>query len=92
MTEIIQLAQNLKDDLGILNFIKTVMLNMKISVINRYKIFDENFAEDNRNNMKISYCIRSLINQGKRLIISITKVERSKLVDAAIPSLTAIYN
>lgn len=92
MNEIIHLAQNHKDDLGILNFVKIFMLNMKVSVINRYKIFDENLAEDNRNHIKLSYCIRSLINQGKRLVISISKVERSKLIDAAIPSLTSIYN
>lgn len=92
INEIIHLSNHQKGDIGILNFFKVFMLHLKVDLINRFKIFDESLVEDNRSNFKISYCIRSLINQGKRLVIGLYKIERSKLVDDSIPSLTSIYN
>jgi len=92
ISEILHLSHHQKGDIGILNFFKLFMLHLKVDLLNRFKIFDESLVEDNRSNFKISYCIRSLINQGKRLVIGLYKAERSKIVDDAVPSLTSIYN
>lgn len=92
VNEIFHLTNYKKGDIGILNFLKTFILHLKVDLMNRYKIFDENLVEDNRNNFKVSYCLRSLINQGKRIVVSLYKIERSKIIDDALPSLTAIYN
>lgn len=92
INEIIHLSHHQKGDIGILNFFKIFMLHIKVDLLNRFKIFDESLVEDNRSNFKISYCVRSLINQGKRLVIGLYKAERSKVVDDTIPSLTSIYN
>lgn len=92
ITEIIHLSHHQKGDIGILNFLKIFMLHLKVDLLNRFKIFDESLVEDNRSNFKISYCVRSLINQGKRLVIGLYKSEKSKIVDDAVPSLTSIYN
>jgi NADH:ubiquinone oxidoreductase subunit C len=92
ISEILHLSHHQKGDIGILNFFKIFMLHLKVDLINRFKIFDESLVEDNRSNFKISYCIRSLINQGKRLVIGLYKAERSKVVDDSVPSLTSIYN
>jgi len=90
INEIIHLSNYEKGDIGIINFLKIYMLHLKVDILNRFKIFDENLVEDNRSNFKVSYCIRSLINQGKRLVIGLYKSERSKVND--VPSLTSIYN
>lgn len=90
INEIIHLSNYEKGDIGIINFLKIYMLHLKVDILNRFKIFDENLVEDNRSNFKVSYCIRSLINQGKRLVIGLYKAERSKVND--VPSLTSIYN
>lgn len=92
IAEILHLSHHQKGDIGILNFFKIFMLHLKVDLLNRFKIFDESLVEDNRNHFKISYCIRSLINQGKRLVIGLYKAERSKVVDDSVPSLTSIYN
>lgn len=92
ISEILHLSHHQKGDIGILNFLKIFMLHLKVDLLNRFKIFDESLVEDNRSNFKISYCIRSLINQGKRLVIGLYKAERSKVVDDSVPSLTSIYN
>lgn len=90
ISEIIHLSHNHKLDIGILNFLTLFILQLKVDLLNRYKIMDESLVEDNRSNIKISYCFRSLINKGKRLVIGLYKAERSKV--GAIPSITSIYN
>jgi len=89
INEIIHLVHHQKGDIGILHFFKTFMLHLKVDLLNRFKIFDENLAEDNRNHFKISYCIRSLIHQGKRLVVGVNKVERNRVME--VPSLMSIY-
>lgn len=84
INEIIHLSNHQKGDIGIINILKIFMLYMKVDLVNRFKIFDENLVEDNRSNLKIYYCIRSLINQGKRLVIALYKVDGN--ID--VPSLT----
>lgn len=94
--EIIHLLNIQKGDIGIINFFKTVILYMKVDVINRYKILDESLVEDtktSRSTFKIFYCLRSLINKGQRIVIAIFKDEKGKVSTLnTVPSLTEIYN
>ena len=91
LNEIKHFSNYQKWDLGVINFFKTLIFHMKVDLANRFKIFDENLVEDNRTTYKVSYCVRWLINQGKRLVISFYKAERSNVVEEAVPSLTGIY-
>ena len=94
--DIIHLLKAQKGDIGIINYWSIFMLYMKVDLINRYKILDESLVEDtktSRNTFKISYCLRSLINQGQRIVIAIFKDEKGKVSTLnTVPSLTEIYN
>lgn len=90
----IHLVNYRKGDLGTTNFLKNLFLFLKENISLRYKILDESLVEDKKNIFKISYCLRSIINQGKRIIFSIYKDEQGKvsiLVNEAIPSLIQLY-
>ena len=95
--EIIHLLKNPKGDIGTTTFLKVLMWYFKVDLKNRYKILDESLIEDtktSRHTFKISYCLRSLINQGQRIVIAIFKDDKGKvstLTKEAIPSLTEIY-
>jgi len=96
--EIIHLLKNPKGDIGTTTFLKMLMWYIKVDLINRYKILDESLVEDtktSRHTFRISYCLRSLINQGQRIVIGIYKDDKGKvstLTKEAVPSLTDIYN
>jgi len=96
--EIIHLLKNQKGDIGTTTFLKILMVYMKVNLQNRYKILDESLVEDtktSRHTFKISYCLRSLINQGQRIVIAIFKDDKGKvstLTKEAIPSLTEVYH
>jgi len=94
VNEIIHLLTNCKGDLGTTNFVKTIFYFLKLELNSRFKILDESLVEDKKNMFKISYCLRSLINQGKRIVISIYKDDKGKvstITKEAVPSLTEIY-
>ena len=94
VNEIIHLLTNRRGDLGTTNFVRTLFYFLKLELNSRFKILDESLVEDKKNIFKISYCLRSLINQGKRIVISIYKDEKGKvstITKQAVPSLTDIY-
>ena len=95
MNDRIHLVNHRKGDLGTTNFLKILFLFLKETMHTRYKILDESLVEDKKNMLKISYCLRSIINQGKRIVFSLYKDEQGKvsvLVNEAIPSLIRVYN
>jgi NADH:ubiquinone oxidoreductase subunit C len=94
ITEIITLLTNINKDFGTTTFLKNIFNFKKLELNNRYKILDESLVEDKKNIFKISYCLRSLNNQGKRIVISLYKDEKGKVSNVtkeAIPSLASIY-
>ena len=94
INEIIHLVNNQKGDIGTTNFLVILFKLLKLELDNRYKILDESLIEDKKNIFKISYCLRSLSNLGKRIVISIYKDEKAKVSISpkeAIPSVTELY-
>lgn len=95
INEIIHLVNHRKGDLGTTNILKSLFYFLKENVSSRYKILDESLIEDRKNIFKIFYCLRSIINQGKRIVFSIYKDEQGKvsiLANEAIPSLVQVFN
>jgi NADH:ubiquinone oxidoreductase subunit C len=94
INEILHLVNHNTGDLGTINFLNSLFTFLKLNLATRYKILDESLVEDKKNIFKISYCLRSIINQGKRIVISIYKDEKGKVSTStkeAIPSVTSVF-
>lgn len=94
LNEINHFLSTCQGDFGLNSIIKTGIYFLKLEITSRFKILDENLVEDKQNLFKIYYCLRSLINQGRRLVVLIYKDEKSQLSSnpkEAVPSLTEIY-
>ncbi len=94
ITEISHLLNNRTGDIGTTTFLQSYFKFLKLELNSRFKILDESLVEDKKSIFKIFYCLRSLINQGKRVVISIYKDDKGKVstvTKEAVPSLTDIY-
>lgn len=94
INEISNLLSNRRGDIGTTNFLVILFKLLKLELDSRYKILDESLIEDKKNIFKISYCLRSLSNLGKRIVIAIYQDEKAKVSISpkeSIPSVTELY-
>jgi len=97
LIEIICLLNNQRGDNGTTNYLKSLMWYIRVELLNRFKILDESLVEDKTTistSLKISYCLRSLINSGRRIVIALYKTEKGEvatLPKESIPSITEVY-